>query len=89
VSRGGPREWPSALVLAGTVAGLAVVAADGFRPGTALIAAALLLGAALRAVLPERRAGLLAVRGRVLDVLVLAALGASLVVLTALVPPPA
>ncbi|RJK95489.1 DUF3017 domain-containing protein [Vallicoccus soli] len=83
------REWPAALVLGSVLAGLVVVAADRFRPGSALLAASLLLAAVLRAVLPERRAGLLAVRGRVVDVAVLAAIGAGLVVLTVVVPPPA
>lgn len=46
-----------------------------WREGSALIAGALLLAALCRALLPQRNAGLLAVRGRPIDVLSYAALG--------------
>jgi hypothetical protein len=63
---------------------LAVVAAvfvyltispDHWRRGTAVFALAMLLGATLRLVLPERAAGLLAVRGRYWDAFCYAAPG--------------
>ncbi|WP_410591222.1 DUF3017 domain-containing protein [Amycolatopsis sp. lyj-23] len=48
-----------------------------WREGAALIGAALLLAAALRAVLPPARAGLLAIRGRLVDVVTFTALAAA------------
>ncbi len=81
-----PGEWPFEIVLAGVVLGVGVVVVDGFRTGLLLAGAAVLLGAVLRAVLPERRAGLLVVRSRVVDVLTLAVMGGALVTLAVAVP---
>ncbi len=81
-----PREWPFATVLATVLAGIVVVAADRFRAGALLIGAAVLLAAGLRAVLPERRAGLLVVRSRFGDVITLGVMGAALVTLSLAVP---
>jgi hypothetical protein len=52
-----------------------------WREGAALLGAALLLAALLRVLLPTDRAGLLAIRGRPVDVLVYLAFGGVLVVL--------
>ena len=82
------RQWPLLLVLGGGMAGLLVVALDGFRLGCSMLGAAVLFAAVARAVLPARRVGLLVVRGRPFDVLVLAVMGAALVVLAVLVPGP-
>lgn len=46
-----------------------------WRRGSAVIAVAMMLAAALRLVLPQHRSGLLQVRSRWLDVLVYGALG--------------
>ena len=51
-----------------------------------LVAAALLAAALVRLVLPERRAGLLASRGRALDVTTLAVLGAAVLAVAAWLP---
>jgi hypothetical protein len=75
-------------VLLGVAAGLVVVATEHFRRGTVLLACSVLAGALLRAILPDRRAGLLAVRSRVIDVLVMGTLGTMLLVLALVVPPP-
>ncbi|EOD69347.1 DUF3017 domain-containing protein [Amycolatopsis vancoresmycina] len=48
-----------------------------WREGAALIGVALLLAAALRAVLPTARAGLLAIRGKIVDVVTFTALAAA------------
>lgn len=48
-----------------------------WREGAALIGAALLLAAVLRAVLPTARAGLLAIRGKLVDVVTFTALAAA------------
>jgi hypothetical protein len=83
------RHWPFLVVWAGVVAGLAVVLVlDRFRKGTLLIAAAVLLGAWLRVLLPTERVGLLKVRGKAVDVLTLLALGLGLAVVALVVPPP-
>jgi hypothetical protein len=81
-------EWP--LLAVGTVcsAGLIVVLSNHFRRGTVLFAGGLFLAAGLRAVLPPAAVGLLAVRGRILDVLTLGALGAGVLLTALLVPPP-
>ena len=82
------REWPLAFVLLTIGAGLAVVADNHFKRGTVLFAAGVCLAAFLRAVLPNSRTGLLAVRSRGLDVLTLMALGSTTVLVAVLVPPP-
>ena len=82
------RQWPLLLVLAGSATALAVVAFDGFRLGCSVLGSSVLFAAVARAVLPARTVGLLVVRGRAFDVLVLGALGAALVVLAVVVPDP-
>ena len=83
------REWPFLVVTAGIVAGLVVVVVfDRFRRGTVLLAASVVLGAWLRLLLPTDRVGLLAVRGRVFDVVTLIVLGVALTVLALVVPSP-
>jgi len=56
-----------------------VTALDDFRPGVVTIGAALLLGCVLRIVLPE--VGMLAVRSRFTDIVVMGVLGVAIVVL--------
>lgn len=76
------------LVLAGVTVSLGFAVIDRFRVCSAVLSLTLMGAAALRAVLPTRLAGLLAVRSRALDVaaLLLLALGATL--LTIIVPRP-
>lgn len=81
-------ELPFLLVLGGVVIGLAVVALHHFKRGSIVISVALLLGAVLRSLLPEERAGLLAVRGRVFDVATMVTLGVLITVAALIVPPP-
>jgi hypothetical protein len=70
------RQWPTLVVLAIAGVGLGFVFADGdYERGTVLFAAAICLAAVLRAVLPDRWAGLLRVRSRWTDVATLAILG--------------
>lgn len=73
---------PYWIVLAGVAAGLLTVRVgnQAVRGGTLVIAGALLAGALARLVLPERRVGMLASRGRVLDAAALAILGIGLLV---------
>lgn len=76
------------IVLAIAAAGLAVVASDHFKRGTTLFAGAICVAAVLRAVLPGRAAGWLRVRGRLVDVLTLTALGVATLIAAIVVPPP-
>lgn len=74
---------PFLLVLAVVTVAVVLVLLGRWRRGATLLGAALLLGAGLRAFLPERRAGLLAVRNRPSDVLTFAALGTAVLLLAA------
>ena len=82
------RQWPLLTVLGGSVAGLAAVALDHFRIGCLVLGASVLLAALARLVLPARRVGLLVVRSRSFDVVVLSGMGGALVLLALLVPTP-
>jgi hypothetical protein len=64
---------PYGFVLCGVTAGLAVVATNHFRRGSMLIAASVFIGALARLLLPESQVGMLAVRRRWLDVLLMTA----------------
>ena len=82
---------PYALVLAATVAGLGWTSLGPRHvvPGVLAVASAVLVAAVLRLAVPDRRAGLLLSRRRVFDVLVLAALGASILAVVLVLPAPA
>jgi hypothetical protein len=82
-------QWPIAVVLAGVIAALTIVALDHFRVGSLILAASLVLAFVLRAVLPQDRVGMLAVRSKPVDLAVLGSLSAALVVFALWVPPPA
>jgi len=82
-------QWPIAIVLLGVLASLAVVALDRFRVGSLMLAASLVLAFLLRAILTTKRAGMLAVRSKPVDLVVLGVLAAALVVFALWVPPPA
>lgn len=83
------REWPIIVVLLGVLAGLVIVGAlDRFRRGSLVIAAFVVLGAWLRALLTPERAGVLVVRGKAVDVATLLTLGVGLTVLALVVPAP-
>ncbi|MFJ8432655.1 DUF3017 domain-containing protein [Kitasatospora sp. NPDC094019] len=83
------RQWPITVVLLVVAAGLAVTwfagFQDGFKYGLLIIGGGVLLGALLRLVLPE--VGMLAVRSRFTDVIVLTFLGLSIVLLTLMAQP--
>ncbi len=84
------RELPFLTVLAVAGAGLVVVATgSGYgRPGLYVISAAILLAGLLRAALPARRAGLLVVRSRLLDVLMLVLSAGAVLALALSLPTP-
>ena len=81
-------EWPITLVLVVVGASLSTVAFDHFRRGAVLFSFAFVLAFFLRLLLPNSDAGLLAVRSRRVDLLVLGVLALSVSVLSLVVPPP-
>jgi hypothetical protein len=79
-------QWPLALVLSGVGVGLLVVALTGhWRIGCTMIGASVTLGGILR-LMPNRRVGLLAVRSRLIDTVLLLGSGVGIVVLTWVMP---
>lgn len=82
------RQWPIALVLLGMGVACAMIAMDSFRRGCVVLSASVLLAAFLRLLLSDADVGLLAVRGRRLDVAILLVLGIGLAVFSFWVPPP-
>ena len=87
------RRYPSTVgglfylvVLLATAVGIGIVWSGSWRPGTEWMGAALMFAALGRLVLPRRDAGMLAVRHRIFDVLLLAAVGATMIVLAITIP---
>ncbi|CAO5148457.1 membrane hypothetical protein [Frankia sp. AiPs1] len=83
------REAVFAAVLLGVGGGFLLISQNRWRRGLLLIGATLVLAGLTRLAVPTRRMGLLAVRGRVFDTLLLLALGAAVIALTTAVPYPA
>lgn len=88
-----PRRYPSTvggacylLILGVTVLALVVVGLGHWRGGVHILAGALAAAAALRAVLPRRDTGMLAVRSRWFDIAVLGAVAVALWVLATTIP---
>jgi hypothetical protein len=88
-----PRRLPQTVggsvfvVIVGVVAvGLALVVGGAWRTGLVWMGVAMLVGALTRAVLGERAAGMLRVRRRWADVLLLTLAGVGLVTLAVIVP---
>lgn len=83
---GGLREWPALVVLALLAASMVVAAVAGFRPATMMIGGTFAVAAILRMFV--REVGILAVRSRFTDVMVMLVFGTSVVFLGLMVPPP-
>ena len=88
-----PRRYPSTiggacylLVLAAAAVGGVLVMKDDWRTGVKWIGGAMIAAAAFRLVLRERDAGMLSVRRRLVDVILLSAVGAALIVLAQTIP---
>lgn len=88
-----PRRYPSTLggafyllILAATVVGLVIVSTGRWRTGVHWIGGALVVAAGLRVVLPSRDAGMLAVRNRWFDAVLLAGSGVALWALATSIP---
>jgi hypothetical protein len=73
-------------VLAAAMVGLVIVLAGPWRTGLSWIGAGLLFAAVTRLVLSDRRAGMLRVRRKWSDVLMLTIAGVGLIVLAVVVP---
>ncbi len=82
------RQWPLLSVLLGIVVAMSFVAMDRFRVGSVLLALSVIAAFVLRLVLPGDAVGLLAVRRRSVDLVVLGVLAVGLGVLSLWVPPP-
>jgi hypothetical protein len=82
-------NFPALLVLGCAAGGLAYSAfmPEHWLRGVLFMAGALIMGGFFRLVLPARQAGLLAVRGRLVDVLCYAGTGVALWVVGLLLPP--
>jgi hypothetical protein len=72
-------QWPFAIVLLIVAAGLVQIILYYWRQGTTLIGVALVVAAVLRFLLPDTRAGLLAVRKRRVDMLLYGGFGAMII----------
>lgn len=79
-------QWPLASVLTGVGIGLFVVFLGHWRSGSTLVGLAITLGGLLR-LLPQQRVGLLAVRNRAVDAIVLLGIGIGIVALAWWIPP--
>lgn len=80
-------QLPYLLVLSGVGVGLTLCAFNYFRKGSGLMAAALLLGALARLLLPESQLGPLAVRSRSIDCWTLVILGETVAFVALSIPP--
>jgi hypothetical protein len=87
------RRYPSTiggafylLVLTVCIVGVGIVVTGEWRSGIRVFGGALLLGALVRLVLSNRDAGMLAVRFKAFDVVMLAALGSALIFLAGSIP---
>ncbi len=88
-----PRRYPSTIggafylvALAVVVGGLVIVLLGPWRTGIRWVAGAMMLAAAARLLLPSKDAGMLAVRSRWLDVLILVVVAAVLFFLAGSIP---
>jgi hypothetical protein len=87
------RRYPSTIggafylgVLAVAAVGICIVWSGSWRGGVRVLASAVIFAAVLRLFLPARDAGMLAVRNRVVDALLLAGVGGVLLFLAATIP---
>ena len=79
--------WPLVAVVGVLLGGVVVALLGHWRAAAMIVAGSLLLGAALRLVLPRRMAGLLVIRRRWIDVTVMAVLAVATAVVASVVPP--
>ena len=80
------RQLPLLAVILTVGVGLLMVTFEHWRKGLVVVGLALVGGAVLRALLPVRRVGFLAVRSRPVDVVLLAGAGLALAVIALAIP---
>jgi hypothetical protein len=80
------RQLPLLAVLVTVGVGLLMVTFEHWRKGLVVVGLALVGGAVLRALLPVRRVGFLAVRSRPVDVVLLAGAGLALAGIALAIP---
>ncbi|RYP82758.1 DUF3017 domain-containing protein [Nocardioides guangzhouensis] len=73
-------------VLAGAISGVVVAATGPWRTGVSWLAFSLLAAAAARLVLPDADAGMLRVRSKILDAVILVAMGVTILILASTIP---
>lgn len=81
-------QWPLLIVLGIACVGLLLVWIGHWRWGTSIVGSAMCLGGLERVLLPRRTAGLLQVRSRAFDLLVMFGGGLAIIGLALLVPGP-
>lgn len=81
-------QWPISVVLCVLAVGLLLVALGAFRAGTVTMACSAWVALLLRLLLTDKRAGVLAVRSRSVDVWILGILGLFALILAVWVPVP-
>jgi hypothetical protein len=79
-------EWPLTLCCLVGLTGLVVLTFNNWREGVLIFAGGVLLAGLLRAVLSDDASGLLRVRGRMFDVMLLLGVGAAILLLGLIVP---
>jgi hypothetical protein len=80
------RQLPLVAVLLTVAIGLLLVTFDHWRKGLVVVGLALVGGALLRLLVPLRRVGFLAVRSRLIDVVLMAGTGLALTVIALAIP---
>lgn len=83
----GINQWPLVVVLGCLTVAYGIVATGHWRKGAFAVGCSVVLAGLLRAVLPTKTVGLLAVRARWFDTLLLVLCGGAMLVLTMVVPP--
>ncbi|MDX6292374.1 MAG: hypothetical protein QOH50_1449 [Kribbellaceae bacterium] len=79
-------EWPLTLCCLVGLTGLVVLTFNDWREGVLIFAGGVLLAGLLRVVLSDDASGLLRVRGRMFDVMLLLGVGAAILLLGLIVP---
>ena len=89
----GPERRPQTIgggvylvVVGAALTGLAIAVAGAWRTGVVWMGVGLLVGGSARLVLPERQAGMMRVRRKASDVVMLLGVGIALIVLAIVVP---
>lgn len=81
-----PTQWPLVIIVVGVLIGLGIAFLQEWRMGALVIGTSLTIGAVERTLLSRRAAGMLQVRSKVFDVILMLAMGVGIIVLAILVP---